>query len=133
MLLVLLDRDLEPTAIYEARRPAIKRAIEKPGSSARNERGALSISQFKAIAKRAGRRSSMASGPAHSLPLRGISRMIPVDRWQAVVAVWGALIGPVSALLSVLNFLAQRRRDRRMLRVEAKIAPRLAPLQSWSA
>ena len=51
VLLVLLDNDLEPTAIYEARRAEISEALTKPGSKARNERGALSVSKFKSIGK----------------------------------------------------------------------------------
>jgi hypothetical protein len=52
VLLVLLDSDFEPTAIYEAQRPEIVEALTKPGSKARNERGALSISKFKSIGRR---------------------------------------------------------------------------------
>lgn len=52
VLLVLLDADLEPTAIYEARRAEIARALTAPGSKARNERGALSVSKFKSIGNR---------------------------------------------------------------------------------
>ncbi len=51
VLLVLLDNDLEPTAIYEARRAEISEALTRPGSKARNERGALSVSKFKSIGK----------------------------------------------------------------------------------
>jgi hypothetical protein len=51
VLLVLLDNDLEPTAIYEAWRPKIDEALTKPGSRARNQRGALTVSQFKSIGK----------------------------------------------------------------------------------
>lgn len=51
VLLVLLDADFEATAIYEAKRAAITRALTRPGSKARNERGALAVSQFKRIAK----------------------------------------------------------------------------------
>lgn len=51
VLLVLLDSDLERTAIYEAWRPEISEALTKPGSKARNERGALSVSKFKSIGK----------------------------------------------------------------------------------
>jgi hypothetical protein len=50
VLLVLLDLDFEATAIYETDRAAITEALMKPGSKSRNERGALSISQFIAIA-----------------------------------------------------------------------------------
>lgn len=49
VLLVVLDSDFEPTEIHEAGRPAITDALLAPGSKARNERGALSVSQFKRI------------------------------------------------------------------------------------
>jgi|ERR1019366_151222 hypothetical protein len=51
VLLVLLDENLEATAIYEAPRAKVLRALRKPGSRARNERGALAVSKFKAIAE----------------------------------------------------------------------------------
>lgn len=50
VLLVILDGCFEPLEIYEAQRPAISVALLSPGSRARNERGALSVSKFKAIA-----------------------------------------------------------------------------------
>ena len=46
---VLLDANLEPTAIYEARRAEIELALSAPGSKARNERDALSVNKFKSI------------------------------------------------------------------------------------
>jgi hypothetical protein len=49
VILVLLDERYEPTVIYEADREAVTKALRKPGSKARNERGALAVSQFKAI------------------------------------------------------------------------------------
>ncbi len=49
VLLVLLDGDLEATAIYEAPRDAVITALTTPGSKSRNERGALGISKFKSI------------------------------------------------------------------------------------
>ncbi|HUZ94677.1 MAG TPA: hypothetical protein VMU57_07160 [Edaphobacter sp.] len=49
VVLVLLDANLEPTAIYEARRAEIELALSAPGSKARNERGALSMNKFKSI------------------------------------------------------------------------------------
>ncbi|MBL0143858.1 MAG: hypothetical protein IPP91_17575 [Betaproteobacteria bacterium] len=52
VLLVLLDSDFEPTAIFEASRTAIESALKAPGSKARNERGALSVSKFKAIGQK---------------------------------------------------------------------------------
>ena len=48
-VLVMLDADFEPTAIYEARRLALEAALLAPGSKSRNERGALSVSKFKAV------------------------------------------------------------------------------------
>ena len=52
VILVLLDERYEPTAIYEADRKAVTAALSKPGSKARNERGSLAVSQFKAISSR---------------------------------------------------------------------------------
>jgi hypothetical protein len=52
VLLVLLNVDFEATAIYKAGRAAVGRALTRPGSRARNERGQLSISQFRAIGRR---------------------------------------------------------------------------------
>ncbi len=52
VLLVLLDERFDPTAIYEARRKEVTAALSKPGSKARNERGSLAVSQFKAIGSR---------------------------------------------------------------------------------
>jgi hypothetical protein len=52
VLLVILEQDFEPLAIYEAPRALVVAAIEKPGSKARNERHALSVQQFRAIAQR---------------------------------------------------------------------------------
>jgi hypothetical protein len=49
VLLVLMDEDLEVLSMYEAERPEIERALLAPGSKARNERGALAVSKFKAI------------------------------------------------------------------------------------
>ena len=49
VLLVLLDSDFNAFAMYEASREAVVTALTKPGSKARNERGALAIRQFMAI------------------------------------------------------------------------------------
>jgi hypothetical protein len=51
VLLVLLDKNYEPTEIFEAQRDEIEKALKAPGSKARNERGALSLSKFKSIAQ----------------------------------------------------------------------------------
>ncbi len=47
--LILMDQDFEPLEIYEATRSAVKRALLRPGSKARNERGSLAVGKFKAI------------------------------------------------------------------------------------
>ncbi|MCQ4258117.1 DUF6998 domain-containing protein [Stutzerimonas stutzeri] len=49
VLLVLLDMDLNALVMYEAERVAVEALLTKPGSKARNERGSVGISQFKAI------------------------------------------------------------------------------------
>lgn len=49
VLLVLMDEDLEVLSMYEAARPEVESALLAPGSKARNERGALAVSKFKAI------------------------------------------------------------------------------------
>jgi hypothetical protein len=58
VLLVLLDSDFEPTEIFEADRMPVIEALEKPGSKARNERGAMAVSKFKAIGRRVWNRSA---------------------------------------------------------------------------
>ncbi len=49
VLLVLMDEDFEVLSMYEAARKEIEKALLAPGSKARNERGALAVSKFKAI------------------------------------------------------------------------------------
>lgn len=49
VMLVILDEQYEAVAIYEADRQAIAAALRAPGSKARNERGALGVSKFRAI------------------------------------------------------------------------------------
>ena len=51
VLLVLLDENFDATEIYEAEREAVLAALTAPGSKARNERGALAVTKFKAIGK----------------------------------------------------------------------------------
>ena len=50
VLLVLLNEHFDAFAIYEAPRAAVIDVLTAPGSKARNERGSLGISKFKAIA-----------------------------------------------------------------------------------
>jgi hypothetical protein len=52
VLLVLMDEHLNATAIYEADRAPIIAAITRPGSKARNERGALAASKFISIGRK---------------------------------------------------------------------------------
>jgi hypothetical protein len=56
VLLVLLDQDFDATAIYEADRADVVAALTAPGSKARNERGALAVSKFRAIGRERWRR-----------------------------------------------------------------------------
>jgi len=49
VLLVLMDEALDVIEMWEAYRPAVETALSAPGSKARNERGALSVSKFKQI------------------------------------------------------------------------------------
>ena len=51
VVLVILDEDFNPVELYEAERKDIEEALLKPGSKARNERGALAVSKFKSISK----------------------------------------------------------------------------------
>lgn len=46
---MLLDADYDAFQIFEAARPAVVALLTRPGSKARNERGSVGISQFKAI------------------------------------------------------------------------------------
>lgn len=52
VLLVLMDENFAVFEIHEANRKAIREALNKPGSKARNVRGALSVSKFKSIGNR---------------------------------------------------------------------------------
>lgn len=52
VLLVLLDERFDTTEIFEADRQAVTEALTAPGSKARNERGQMAVSQFKAIGRR---------------------------------------------------------------------------------
>lgn len=50
-LLVLLDESFNATAIYEADRAAIIKALTDPGSRSRNERWALGVAKFRSIGR----------------------------------------------------------------------------------
>jgi hypothetical protein len=56
VLMVLLDENFDAVEIYEADRSPIVAALTAPGSKARNERGSMAISKFKAIGRRRWRR-----------------------------------------------------------------------------
>ena len=49
VMLIILDELFTAIEIYEADRSAIEKALKKPGSRARNERGALGIEKFRRI------------------------------------------------------------------------------------
>lgn len=49
--MVLLDENFDATSIYEADREDVLAALAVPGSRARNERGTLAVSKFKAIGR----------------------------------------------------------------------------------
>lgn len=51
VMLVLMDEKYDVFSIYDAEREAIKLEIERPGSVARNERGALPVSTIKKIGR----------------------------------------------------------------------------------
>jgi hypothetical protein len=51
VLLVLLNKNFDATAMHEAERAAVLAALSAPGSKSRNERGQLGVSKFKAIGK----------------------------------------------------------------------------------
>jgi len=59
VLMVLLDENFDATAIYEAEREAVIKAIMEPGSKSRNERWALGVNKFKAIGKLRWRRNTV--------------------------------------------------------------------------
>ena len=52
VMFILLDENFEPQAIYEAQRTPLEAALTKPGSKARNERGALAITKFIALGRK---------------------------------------------------------------------------------
>lgn len=51
VLMVLLNQDFDAIEIWEADRSTVITALTAPGSKARNERGAMAVSKFKAIGK----------------------------------------------------------------------------------
>lgn len=65
VILVILDELFEPLVMYEADRGAVQAALEAPGSRARNERGALSVQKFRAIARTVWSRPGAKVAPAH--------------------------------------------------------------------
>ena len=51
VVLVLMHKDYEVFQIWEAQRQPVIDRLTAPGSKARNERGSMSVSQFKSIAE----------------------------------------------------------------------------------
>ena len=58
VMLVLLDEYFDATVIYEADRAAVIEALTRPGSRARNERGALAVSKFRSVGRERWRRQT---------------------------------------------------------------------------
>ena len=52
VLMVLMDQSLQTLEVWRAERDAVVTALTTPGSRARNERGALSVSKFRQIGTR---------------------------------------------------------------------------------
>ena len=52
VVLVLMNEDYDATGIWEAPRDRVVARLTAPGSKSRNERGSMSVSQFKSIAER---------------------------------------------------------------------------------
>ena len=52
VVLVLMNEDYDATEIWEAPRDQVVARLTAPGSKSRNERGSMSVSQFKSIAER---------------------------------------------------------------------------------
>lgn len=52
VVLILMNQDFEPLEVFEAKRSVVERELQRRGSRARNERGALAVSKFKSIGTR---------------------------------------------------------------------------------
>jgi hypothetical protein len=63
-----MDGDFVPLAIYEAKRADIERELTRPGSKSRNERGALSVGEFKSIALLLWSSTTGATAPSETPP-----------------------------------------------------------------
>jgi hypothetical protein len=73
ILMVLLDENFDAFEIHEAPRAAVLAALAAPGSKARNERGALSVSKFKRIGKVRWQRDRGASASSATRRIREVS------------------------------------------------------------
>jgi hypothetical protein len=52
VLLILMDELFQTKEIWQAERQIVSDTLQKPGSRARNERGAMAVSKFKQIGKK---------------------------------------------------------------------------------
>lgn len=57
VMLILMNETFEPQAIFEADRSSLEQVLTRPGSRARNERGALAVGAFIAIGHEVWRKS----------------------------------------------------------------------------
>lgn len=62
--MVILDPEFEAREIREADRAAIATALTRPGSVARNKRGALGVAQFKRIGRQSAGAATKMRKPA---------------------------------------------------------------------
>jgi hypothetical protein len=44
-----MNQDFEPLEVFETERHVVEHEVRRPGSKARNERGALAVSKFNSI------------------------------------------------------------------------------------
>lgn len=73
VIFILMDEKFQPISIHEASREAVTAALTAPGSKARNERGALSISKFKSISQKVW----PPSAPEEPLKVTALSNPVP--------------------------------------------------------
>lgn len=83
VLMVLLDGNFDAVEIHEADRGAIEKALQAPGSKARNERGSLGVSKFKSIGKLRWRRNDMSDHPKTDLKEKADKGELPPTKFSS--------------------------------------------------
>jgi hypothetical protein len=74
-----MDEEFDPLEIFEADRPAVTTALQEPGSKARNERGALAVTRFKAIGRRVWSRNICAPD-SHRSDVQSVPIPMPMQK-----------------------------------------------------